>query len=73
MTSHFFRIHNLRRKYSILYISLLKLMNIGIYYYGLSFFLCCDEMWKRKPKHSVTLSLYSFSYQLVTPAINLTL
>jgi len=49
MISPFFRIQNLGRKYPTLYI-LLKLMNKGILYFGLSFFLLCDKMWKRKPK-----------------------
>ena len=47
-------------------------MNIGIYYYGLSFFLLCDEMWKREPE-ALCLSLHRFSSQRDTLAINLSL
>jgi len=71
MTSPFFRIHDLRRKY---YLSLLKLMNIGIHYYGLSLFLyVVMKCGKENQKHSVTRSLYRFSSQRDTPAINLSL
>lgn len=71
MTSLFYRIHYLRRKY---YLSLLKLMNLGIHYYGLSFsFYVVMKRGKGTQKHSISLSLYRFSSQRDTPAINLSL
>jgi hypothetical protein len=73
MTSPFFRIHNLGRKYSILFTPFEINEHRHLLLWSQFLFYVAVKCGKENQKQSVTPSLYRLSSQRDTPAINLSL